>query len=88
METKEAASLQEKICELEKKIMQLRTGRRILMSLLEKITREKSQQIVGLEKEIQRLKTKNRRYANELLYLKIHSETETTLSEEYLPPYS
>lgn len=70
MDAHEYLRIEEKVRELEKKITQLRTGRRILMNLLEQTTQEKLRQIVRLEKEIQNLKKRNRRYAMELFQLR------------------
>ncbi|BCJ85740.1 hypothetical protein [Effusibacillus dendaii] len=62
--------MEEKIDDLEKKISQLRTGRRILMHLLEHSLHEKIRQIIRLERENQYLRKQNRRYAAELLQLR------------------
>jgi predicted nucleic acid-binding Zn-ribbon protein len=70
MDAQEYLRIEEKVRELEKKIHHLRTGRRVLMNLLEHSTQERLRQIVRLEKEIQALKKRNLRYAMELFHLR------------------
>lgn len=74
--------MKEKIKELEQKINELRTGRRILMNLLEVSTREKARQIMRLEKEIYRLRQRNQYIAQKLLYFQPYL---TTHDEHFNP---
>lgn len=68
MDNNEQHDMKEKIRELEKKISQLRTSRRVLMNLLETSTRDKLRQIVRLEKEVQKLRRRNQNIAAQLLF--------------------
>lgn len=75
MDTLEYLRIEEKVRELEKKIHHLRTGRRILMNLLEHSTQERMRQIVRLEKEITALRKRNLRYAMELFHLRTNARS-------------
>lgn len=73
MDNDDQHEMKEKIGELEKQIAQLRTSRRILMNLFETSTREKTQQIVRLEKEIHMLRRRNQQIAQQLLFMKVNA---------------
>jgi len=57
-----------RVKELEEKVVQLRLSRRVLMNLLERIEKEKSQFGARIQKENQKLHQENYRYARRLLY--------------------
>lgn len=59
--------LQKRIQELEEKIEQLRLSRRVLMNLIEKIEKDRSNFVSRLEKENRKLHKDNYRYAQNLL---------------------
>jgi len=59
--------LRERIAELEIQIENFRLSRRILMNLIEKVEKEKNQNIAQLEKENKRLQQNNKKYARHLL---------------------
>jgi hypothetical protein len=67
---------EERVRELEKKISQLRTGRRILMNLLEIAALNQKRQIERLQRENHELKRRNRRYAARILFLQEHVQRE------------
>ncbi|MFC4766386.1 hypothetical protein [Effusibacillus consociatus] len=87
MDTHDDVRVEEKIRELEKRISQLRAGRRILMNLLEQSTQEKMRQIVRLEKENQILRKQNRRYAAQLLLLKTGIKNENLNTGDVSDPF-
>lgn len=60
--------MSKKINELEEKIEQLRFSRRVLMSLVEKLEREKVALLNKLEKENKKLLLNNRKFAQSLLH--------------------
>ncbi|WP_282200819.1 hypothetical protein [Collibacillus ludicampi] len=60
---------EERVRELEKRISQLRTGRRILMNLLEINAQNQMRQIARLQRENHELKKRNRRYVSRILLL-------------------
>ncbi|WP_018133371.1 hypothetical protein [Effusibacillus pohliae] len=88
MDMHEADRVEEKIRELEKKISQLRAGRRILMNLLEQSTHEKLRQIVRLEKENQLLRKQNRKYATQLLLLRTGVKQQHSEVDEVSDPFA
>lgn len=55
--------MRNKVSELEEQVEHLRISRRVLMSLIERIEREKRVMINNLEKENKRLQQENKRYA-------------------------
>lgn len=59
--------LKKRMFELEKQVNQLRISRRILMNLIEKIEDEKNNLVTQLEKERQRFRLNNERYARWLM---------------------
>ncbi|WP_366921762.1 translation initiation factor 2 [Metallumcola ferriviriculae] len=63
----EDRKLSRKIEELEEKIHHLRVSRRVLMNLLEKVERERKQDLERLEKENRKLQQANSKYAKDLI---------------------
>lgn len=59
--------LLKRIQQLEEKVAQLRVSRKVLIQLIERIEREKTELIDQLEKDKQKLKIRNARYAKLLL---------------------
>lgn len=59
--------LQRRVRELEEKVEQLRLSRRVLMNLIEKLEKEKTNFLCRLEKENKKLLHTNYRYARWLL---------------------
>ena len=59
--------LRERIAELEIQLENFRLSRRVLMNLIEKVEKEKNQNIAQLEKENKRLQQNNKKYARNLL---------------------
>ncbi|MFZ3171237.1 MAG: hypothetical protein WA118_04570 [Carboxydocellales bacterium] len=64
----EIERLKQRIEELEEKVERLRFSRRVLMNLLERIEYEHRDCLLRLEKQNQKLKHNNYRFATDLLY--------------------
>ncbi len=64
----EILHLRERIEELEEKVEGLRFSRRVLMNLLEKLEQERTSCLLRLEKQNQKLRQNNSRFANNLLH--------------------
>ncbi len=80
--------LEAKIRELEGKIEQLRFSRRVLMNLIERIEKEKYDELSKLEKENRKLQQSNTRYARKLLNKNrqiIEMETKLQIFDKKLP---
>ncbi|MCF8012358.1 MAG: translation initiation factor 2 [Clostridiales bacterium] len=60
--------LKRRVQELEEKVSQLRLSRRVLMNLIEKMEKEKSQYGTLIEKENKKLHYNNYKYAKWLLH--------------------
>lgn len=63
----EVWQLRHKVKELEKQVENLRISRRVLMNLIERLEKEKRNELFLLEKENKRLQLNNKRYAKWLM---------------------
>jgi hypothetical protein len=73
---------EERVRELENRISQLRTGRRILMNLLEITAQNQMRQIARLQRENHELKKRNRRYVSKILLLQGMHTLERSSTDE------
>jgi chaperonin cofactor prefoldin len=72
--------LRARVKELENKVEALRIGRRVLMSLIETIEKEKKQHMNQLASQNERLQKNNSRYARSIM----HQHTRITELEEQI----
>ncbi len=63
----ESRYLEERVKQLEERVLQLRLSRRVLMYLLEEADREREKLVHLLQKENERLRLANYRYAQALI---------------------
>jgi len=63
----ESRYLEERVKQLEERVLQLRLSRRVLMYLLEEADREREKLVNLLQKENERLRLANYRYAQTLI---------------------
>ena len=64
--------LQQKIAQLEARIRLLRVSRRVLLNLLRQVDLERRSEVSRLQRELERLRARNRRYARRLWEYTLH----------------
>lgn len=78
--------LRYKVNQLEKQVEHLRISRRVLMNLIERLEKEKRNQMLTLEKENKRLHSSNKRYAKWLMKYNcrlVEMQTKDDLIQKY-----